>query len=115
MLAAGAIPDVANRFGYARAFSRAASTAIQEDLAICLAELRAESLAPEQPFASSAVKYFQPNSTGLFALVECFVSTDNGAQILVELVVTSNDANKYVCLEDFSAVGASSAMPESCR
>jgi hypothetical protein len=104
MLAAGAIPDLASRFGYARAFSREASVAIQEDLAACLAELRAKSLAPAQPFASSTVKYFQPNGTGLFALIGCFVPTDNGAQVLVELVVTSKDANKYVCLEDLSAV-----------
>jgi len=104
MLAAGAIPELASRFGYSRAFSREASVAIQEDLAACLAELRAKSLAPAEPFASSTVKYFRPNGTGLFALVACFVPTDNGAQVLVELVVTAKDVNKYICLEDLSAV-----------
>jgi hypothetical protein len=50
-----------------------------------------------------AVKYFEPNDTGLFALVECLAVADNGRRLLVELVVAGDGDVKHISLEDFSA------------
>ncbi len=102
LLCSGSISAVANRFGYALAFNRDLEAAIREDLASCLSELQAASLSPAAENAAT-VKYFKPNDSSLFALVECFVPTNNGAAVLVELIVTSKGAEKHVTLEQLSA------------
>jgi hypothetical protein len=105
LLCSGKIVDLATRFGYALAYQREPAGAIQDDLKFCLAELGASSLqTPLDP--ATKVKYFKPNDTGLLAVVECLALADDGTQVLVELVVTRNDAEKHATLEDISAVTA---------
>ena len=50
LLCSGNIPTLVERFGYARAFDREPATAIRENLASCLAELRTTNLVvPAEP------------------------------------------------------------------
>lgn len=94
---------LAERFGYALAFGRKAEIAIREDLANCLRELGSAGLAHDVEFERE-VTYFKPNDTGLLAVVSCVVRTLNGREILLELVATSKDDEKYVTLEDISGI-----------
>ena len=90
---------LAQLFGYAIALGREPATAIREDLASSLSELNAIGLdSSREHFAT--VKYFGPNDSGLFALVECAIPANNGTELLLELVVT---ASKHVGLEQISA------------
>ncbi len=101
LLCSGGIDELASRFGYALAYDREPAAAIREDLSRCLAELDARSLV--HGWEVRAVKYFKPNDTKLFALVECLALTDNGMRVLVELIVAGDDSAKYISLEDISA------------
>lgn len=103
LLCSGEIATLAAEFGYALAHGREPALAIHEELAASLSELGASSvLAP--PATLPRVSYFKPNDTGLFALVEQRISTDNGKHILLELIVTGSGAKKFVTLEQVSAV-----------
>ena len=95
------INGLATRFGYALAFDREPAVAIEEDLRSCLVELRAASLVPA-PKQTSTVKYLEPNDSGLFAVVESLALTDNGAKVLVELIVTDKQGEKHITLEQIS-------------
>jgi hypothetical protein len=95
------INGLAKRFGYALAFNREPAVAIREDLRSCLADVRAASLMPA-PKHTPTVKYLEPNDSGLFAVVECVALTDNGAKVLVELIVTDKQGDKHVTLEQIS-------------
>ena len=95
------INGLASRFGYALAINREPAAAIQEDLRSCLAELGAATLMP-LPKQASTVKYLEPNDSGLVAVVECLALTDNGAKVLVELIVTDKQGEKHVTLEQIS-------------
>jgi len=86
LLCKGNFTELARRFGYALSYGREPAAAIQEDLAACLTELRASTLAAPRV---RSVKYFGANETGLFALVECLASVENGAALLVEFIVTA--------------------------
>ncbi len=97
------IPALAARFGYALAHDREIETAIQEDLRLCLTQLGAASLAPS-PESIPQVKYFEANETGLLAVVECLALADNGAKVLMELIVAGGDPVKHVTVEDFSPI-----------
>jgi hypothetical protein len=90
---------LAQLFGYAVALGREPATAIQEDLASSLSELSATGLDSSREH-SATVKYFEQNDSGLFALVECAIPANNGTELLLELVVTTN---KHVGLEQISA------------
>ena len=52
------------------------------------------------------VKYFEPNSANLFALVECVFTTSEGCPILAELIVTSAGEDKQITLEEVSLATA---------
>jgi hypothetical protein len=93
--------SLASRFGYALAFDRQPAVAIQEDLRSCLTQLRAASLVPA-PKHTPTVKYLEPNDSGLFAVVECLALADNGAKVLIELIVTDKQGEKHVTLEQIS-------------
>lgn len=95
------INGLARRFGYALAFDREPALAIREDLRSCLAEVRAASVV-SAPKHTPTVKYLEPNDSGLFAVVECEALTDNGAKVLVELIVTDKQGEKHVTLEQIS-------------
>lgn len=88
-----------DRFGYARAYDRRASDAIEADLATCLAEADLEL---DQVTSWQTVKYFKPNDINLFAVVECVALMPEGPSILVELIVRESGAGRHVSLEDIS-------------
>jgi hypothetical protein len=96
------IGTLVERFGYALAFGREPVIAIREDLRKCLSALGATALAPPHDQPAPTVKHFKPNDTGLLAVVECQTITDNGAEILIELIVTSNGTERHITLEDIS-------------
>ena len=92
--------SLADQFGYALAFGRSPVVAIEGDFQSCLAEFRASSEPRPLVSPSMVVKYFKPNSTNLFAVVECVFATSDGCPILTELIVTSKGDEQYVTLEE---------------
>jgi len=101
LLCAGEFDALAQSFGYAVSLDREPSSAIAADLRACLSELGANSLASD-PELQTAVKYFKADQD-LLAVVECTVLANNGARLLVELVVTKQGDQAHVCLEQISA------------
>jgi hypothetical protein len=92
---------LANRFGYALAFDRAPAAAIETDFLSAVASphnVRSDTYPP------TVVKYFGPNDTGLFAVVECSIQVAEGATVLLELVVSGKGEEKHITLEDISGV-----------
>ena len=102
LLCSDAIQVLAGRFGYALAFDRPPATAIREDLAACLAELHANSLVLSTKHSPATVKYFRPNDSEFFAIVECLVPADNGTDLLLELIVMGNGSDKHLSFEQLS-------------
>ena len=101
LLCAGDLRTFADRFGYALAYGRDTTVAIQEDLTICLDQVGAASLV--QPLEESVtVGRFEPNSTGLMNVVECAALANNGSKLLIQLVVTGNESARYLTLEGFN-------------
>ena len=49
------------------------------------------------------MSYFNPNDSGLVALIEHLIPTDNERHILLEMLVSSDGSYKYVVLEQVSA------------
>ncbi|WP_020649789.1 hypothetical protein [Solimonas variicoloris] len=100
MLARRDYAALASRFGYALCFGRDPAAALQADhLAAAASSHQTEKREP------IAVKYFPPNSAGLFAVVECLVPAADGAAVLMELVVSGQE-EKQIIIEDISgAVG----------
>jgi hypothetical protein len=89
-------------FGYALAFDREPIVALAEDLATTLAELKATGFAASAS-PKTRVSHFKPNGTGLIGVVECLLPTDNGAELLLELAITTSSSAIHVTLEQFSA------------
>jgi hypothetical protein len=95
--------SLASRFGYALAYGRELAAAIEEDYKNAAAtpfEATPDSL------SSVKVKYFAPNSSALFALVECVVPVAGKSAVLLELVVTGDAKEKHITIEDISSVTA---------
>ena len=92
---------LANRFGYKLAFDREPAAAIEADFMKAAASPH-EGMCDETQ--SIVVKYFEPNSTGLFALVECAVPVAESAAVLLELIVSGKGEEKYIAVEDISGV-----------
>ena len=88
---------MANRFGYALAFDRGPSAAIEADFLSAAASPYKVESGPHLPIA---VKYFAPNDTGLFAVVQCTVPIANGAAVHLELIVTERGEEKHITVED---------------
>ena len=101
LLRSGDFTGLVERFGYAVAFDRDPASAIREDLSFSLNGMGATGLGPP-PDSPPSVSYFKPDDSGLFALVEQRVPTDNGGHVLLELIVTSRGPDKYVSLEHIS-------------
>lgn len=102
LLYVGDIDTLAARLGYALAFDRKPADAIREELASCLSEVGNRHFVPmgwEQP----RVSYFKPNDTGLFALVECTVPTENGKAVLVEVIVAGDGTKARATVEQISS------------
>ncbi len=87
------------RFGYALAHDRDVALAIKQDFEQCLSEADKPS---SQKSTSIEVKYFKPNDTGLFALVECVTAVNERDSVLIELIVTGTGEEKYITLEQIS-------------
>ncbi|WP_266172035.1 hypothetical protein [Dyella subtropica] len=92
---------LADRFGYALAYDRKVSDAIEVDLASCLAQADQEL---EQATPWQTVKYFKPNATNLFAVVEYVARMPEGPAVLVELIVSGDGSERHITLEDISLV-----------
>jgi hypothetical protein len=92
---------LAERFGYALAYQRGLAHAIEEDLERCIANATKQS---SQSTKSIQVKYFQPNSISIYALVECFTPVSDNINVLIELIVTGDGEKKFITLEDISNV-----------
>lgn len=102
LLCAGDFSALAQQFGYALAYDRDPATAIREELALSLAEIGASALG-SPPNALPSVSYFEPNDTGLFALVEQRIPADGNGHVLLELVVSAQGSDKHVVLEQVCA------------
>lgn len=101
LLCAGEIDVLSAQLGYALAYDRNPADVIREDLTSSLTAAGARRLV--QPNVEvPKVSYFKPNDTGLFALVECFIPTDGGSPILLEIIVTYKGAKIYATLEQIS-------------
>ena len=94
---------LATRFGYALAFGRPLAAAIEADFIRAAASpITVGSGAYLPPLIT--VTYFAPNDTGLFAVVECPVPVNGNSAVLLELIVSGNDQDKYINVEDISGV-----------
>jgi hypothetical protein len=102
LLSSGQLRLLHEQFGYALALDRDPVVALEQDLAEVLAEVEASSFG-DPTEVMYKVSHFKPSSTGLISLVECLVSTNNGKQILVELVLTKNGSERYLTLEQISS------------
>lgn len=103
LLCAGDLATLAARFGYALAYDRNPVVAIREELDSSLAvagSCRLITTGWEMP----SVGYFNPNDTGLFALVKCLLPTESGASILIEVIVAGSANAAHATLEQVSAV-----------
>ena len=90
---------LADRFGYALAYGRPLSEAIEADF-LRAAASPYKTVTGDQPIT---IKYYGPNKiggTGLFAVVECNVPVADGAVICLDLVVFGHGEEKYITLED---------------
>ena len=103
LLCSGDLPTLTDRYGYALRYDRELEPALKADISSCLSELQASSLVRPQKSHVATVKYFSPNDPLFFAVIECLVPTDNGRDMLVELIVTSSESGKHVTLEQISA------------
>jgi hypothetical protein len=103
LLCVGDIDTVARRYGYALSYGREPATAIREDLRGCLSKIGAASLATAPQLSVPRVVFYKPNGSNLVALVECLAPADNGAAVLVELIVTTDGTVKHITLEDLTA------------
>lgn len=86
---------LAKRFGYALAYDREPAAAMEEDY------LRAAA-SPFEAMPEVKVKYFKPNSTGLFAAVACTVPVAGKAAVLLELIVTGIGEEMHITVEDIN-------------
>jgi len=91
---------LAERFGYALAYERNLAQAIENDFAQCLAKAEGASSNTAQ---SIRVRYFKPNDTSLYAVVECVAPVGQEGAVLVELIVAGQD-EKHITLEQISYV-----------
>lgn len=98
---------LANRFGYALARGRVLSTAVEADFLSAAASPNKVDSGVHMPIA---VKYFAPNDTGLFAIVECTVPVAEGAAVLLELIVSGKEEVKHITVEDISGDAAKALL-----
>jgi hypothetical protein len=102
LLRSGNVRELGARLGYALAYDRNPADALLEDTGTCLGELGASRILGLAAGRAIVVKYFDPNNTGLFALVECSLVTDNGADALLELIVTADGRDRHISVEQLS-------------
>lgn len=91
---------LADGFGYALAYDRGTAAAIEADFERCLSGHSSQDLKVE----SVTVKHFQPNDTGLLAVVQCVLTIGQEARVLVELIAAQNGECKNLYLEDINGI-----------
>lgn len=87
---------LAQQFGYALSYWRDPAAAIEADFR------KAASSPHVCEHQDVMVRYFEPNSSGLFAVIECFVPIVNNASVLLELIV-SGKSEYFVTIEGISS------------
>jgi hypothetical protein len=103
LLGAADFSGLAQRFDYVFNFGRDPAFAIREDLQASLAQLDSSGLVMNPP-GEPSITYFQINSSGLLALVEQRIPTENGKYVLVELIVRGTGSDIHIELEQISAL-----------
>ncbi len=102
LLCSGQLRSLHEQFGYALAFDRDPIMALESDVAAVLSGVGASSFG--DPNATKyKVSHFKPGETGLISLVECLVPTNNGKQVLLELVLTKKGSERFLTLEQVSS------------
>lgn len=94
---------LADRFGYALAYGRTPSEAIEADF-LRAAASPYKTVPGDQPIS---IKYFGPNKiggTGLFAVVECNVPVADGAVVFLDLVVRAGREKLDTAISDKAAL-----------
>ncbi|MFO1408522.1 MAG: hypothetical protein U1F08_13475 [Steroidobacteraceae bacterium] len=104
LLVDGQYEALAAKFGYVLAYGREPASAIEADLKVGLSNVGAARLTGPASLSSTAVVHLQKNDTGLRSAVDFEVPADNGATILVSLVVTGQGDERYLSLEDVCGV-----------
>ena len=94
--------EVAEKFGYALAFDASPAAAIERDAEEAASRQLDPDAFPPPSFSGTKVSYFQPNGTGLRALVECSIEYNPGQRVLAELVVAENEGRLNLFLEQVS-------------
>lgn len=94
---------LATRFGYALAYERAPSIALEADF---LSATTSPLPAISTNNTPVSVKYFAPNENGLFAVIECLVSVTQDSSVLLELIVAGMGEEKHITVEDISGIAA---------
>lgn len=88
---------LANRFGYALAWNREPAIALKADYERAISSpLKSKT----SDGVSVVVKYFKPNDTGLFAVVECAIPLIDGGAVGMDLIVAGNGEEKSISVED---------------
>ena len=103
LLCTGQIGALADRFGYALAYGRDPAAAILADVRFGLGEVGTPTKAYTFTAEPATVKYLEPNTSGLFAVVECLVVAADGRKLMLELIVAGDPATRHVSLEQISA------------
>ena len=70
----------------------------------CLSQLGGTVLAPAPHHPVRAVRFFERNKSNVVAVIECLAPTENGAAVLVELVVSRKGVENHITLEDISGI-----------
>lgn len=104
LLVDGKYEALAAKFGYALAYDREPASAIEADLKVGLSTVGAARLTGPALLSMSAVVHFHNNDGGLHAAIDFSVPANNGANILVSLVVTGQGDDRYLSLEDVCGV-----------
>lgn len=95
--------ELVDQFGYALAFDRSPAAALEADFLIAASTSR-KVLADSRPTIS--VGFFKPNDTGLLAVVNCPVVLADDTEVVLDLIVTGNEFERFITIEDISGVAA---------
>jgi len=96
MLMRGEFHGLASLFGYVLSQDRDPAAALEADYVRAAAS---PFQAAPGAGVSVVVKYFKPNDTGLFAVVECTVPVERGA-VHLDLIVAGKGEEKGIAVED---------------
>jgi hypothetical protein len=102
LLRSGQFEIFVKRYGYATAFERDLVDAVKADLAQALQVASGSRLLPMAP-EELPVVYYEDNSTGLRAALDCEVPSLGGRSVWISFVVTGTETEQFFTLEDIFA------------